>query len=196
MTGSLLGAEPLVFVAAIVSYAIASAMVLWGVLMRVPRVERLSRVFAWAGLGIQAAAMLVRWYAVGHGPYLTRYEVLGANAFVTMALFLVVTTARPRLRPLGVVVAPAVLLLCALALYTGPEVRHLPPTFTGVWLVLHVLFYFVAFGTALTAVASGMLHVVRERGGLAQVGLSEPDELDGISHRFAGVAFAFWVWAS
>jgi ABC-type transport system involved in cytochrome c biogenesis permease subunit len=100
---------------------------------------------------------------------------------------------KPESRGLAVVVYPAVLLLVGLAVYTGPEVQLLPLTFRGIWLVLHVCFYFVAFAAALLSLGYGFLHVAHGTRVAARISpLPEPAALDRESYRFAGLTFAFW----
>ena len=79
----------------------------------------------------------------------------------------------------------------------------LPPTFTGVWLVLHVCFYFVAFAAALLSLAYAAGHILtRTRPDVPPRPL-DPATFDRESYRFAGLTFAFWgvgmltgaVWA-
>ena len=124
---------------------------------------------------------------------MSRYEVLSANAFVAMLLFLILQTRYERIRPLSLVVYPVSFLLMAVGLYTGTEVQQLPPTFSGIWLVLHVSFYFLAFATALIAVSSAVLLLVRQqRGDAVSDRIPEVDVLDRWAYRFGGLAFAFW----
>ena len=130
---------------------------------------------------------------MGHGPYVTRYEILSSNAWVAVVVLLVAAWRAPKLAPASVVVLPSALLLVALGIYSGPEVGVLPPTFRGVWLVLHVCFYFLAFGTALLAVTASLLYVTRHRlTGAWVTRLPAESELDAWAYRTAGLAFAFW----
>lgn len=180
-------------VVALAVYAIAAGLILFGTSMSRPGLIRAGHALALVGLAIHTVALGLRWYGAGHGPYLTRYEVLSSNAWVTMALAQVLRWRRPTSEGLAVPVYPAVLLLLGLAVYTGPEVRALPLTFSGIWLVLHVGFYFVAFAAALLSLGYGVLQL----GGtaaLAQRVPSLPDvaTLDRESYRFAGLTFSFW----
>ena len=59
-----------------------------------------------AGLLPHTLALLVRWFYVYHGPYLSKYEVLSSNAWVTVVMFLFFTHRYPRIRFSGMFVAP------------------------------------------------------------------------------------------
>jgi ABC-type transport system involved in cytochrome c biogenesis permease subunit len=192
--------DPRLHVVALSAYALAAGCaILAGILGR-PRLATASWVAAFGGMTVHAAGLLSRWYATGHGPYVSRYEVLSANALVALAAFALAARAEPRLRPLATVVFPAAMLLVGIGLYAGPEVRTLPPTFSGVWLVLHVCFYFVAFGAALITVALAVGTLIGDR--FPALALSSA-EADLLSYRAAGMTFVFWgigmltgsVWA-
>ncbi len=177
----------------LVLYALATGLTVFGAIMGRPRLERIGRACALAGLAVHTVALGLRWYGAGHGPYLTRYEVLSSNAWAVMALFSAVSSKRADTRALGGFVYPASLLVLGVGVYSGPEVLMLPPTFTGVWLVLHVGFYFVAFAAALISLAHSAAFVLHGTAIIARIG-SLPDRpaLDRESYRFAGLTFAFW----
>lgn len=193
MTTWALSVETPLHLAALVLYAMAVGGMLYGTLMEKPPLVRLGHIAALAGLGVHAVALALRWYGTGHGPYLTSYEVLSSNAFAAMALYQVLARRSVRARILAMLLYPAVLLVLGIGVYAGPEVRMLPPTFTGVWLVLHVCFYFVAFAAALVSLAYGLAHVAGATALVARFpALSEGPALDRESYRFAGLTFAFW----
>jgi len=148
--------------------------------------------------------IIARWIATGHGPYVTQYENLSSYAWMAVAVFLVLLWRAPKLRSLELGTWPVVMLLLGVGVYTGPEVGILPPTFTGIWLVLHVLFYFVAFATGLSATVASALILTRERVVRAWAGrIASDDVLDMWAYRLGGLVFAFWgigmltgsVWA-
>ena len=191
--GQALAIEIWVHVVALVMYALAVGLILFGTTMSRPGMVRAAHVVALVGVAMHSIALGLRWYGAGHGPYLTRYEVLSSNAWVTMALVQVIGWRQPKTRGVALFLYSAVLLLLGSAVYTGPEVRMLPLTFRGIWLVLHVCFYFVAFAAALFSLGFGVLHVAqgtRCAGRLAS--LPDAATADRESYRYAGLTFAFW----
>ena len=188
-----LAMEVFVHVAALVVYAIATALVLMGTILERPRVLASGHVAALAGILVQATALGLRWYGSGHGPYISKYELLSAYAWVAMVLFHFVVWRRPAIRPAALILYPAVLIMLGIGVYTGPEVMTLPPTFAGIWLALHVSFYFVGFASALMALGLALLMLGRRFGAGDRIGTLPPtDTLDRESYRFAGLTFAFW----
>ena len=83
------------------------------------------------GLIHHTAALALRWWAVGHGPYMTRYEVLSSDAWMAVALYLFVSRRRGGLKHTGLVVLPLSFLLMAAGLLTDPSVSYLPPSLRG-----------------------------------------------------------------
>ncbi len=187
-----LSAEVVAHLFAMVTYAIAVGLAVFGTIMSKPRLEKAGHLLAAIGFVIQSCALLLRWYGASHGPYLTRYEVLSSNSWMAMALFLFLVWRTPRLRSLSVIIYPATLLVLGLGIYTGPEVQMLPPTFTGVWLVLHVCFYFVAFAAALMSLGASVFYVFHSSEFVQRFTPPSRDVLDRESYRFAGLTFAFW----
>lgn len=192
MTALALSIETPLHIVALAAYALAAGCVLYGVIMRAEPFVRFAHAAALGGLGLHAVALGVRWYGSGHGPYLTSYEVLSSNALFAMTLFQVVARRSDHARSLAPLLYPAVLLVLGIGVYAGPEVKMLPPTFTGVWLVLHVGFYFVAFAAALLSLAYGAAHVASGTRLAHRVTLPDAATLDRESYRFAGLTFAFW----
>jgi cytochrome c-type biogenesis protein CcsB len=193
MTAAALAVETPLHVLALAVYAVAAGSVLLGAALDRQRLSSFAHMAALVGLAIHALAIVARWYGVGHGPYLTRYEVLSSNAWAAMALFQLVTRRQPKARSVAVFLYPAALIVLGVGVYTGPEIKMLPPTFTGIWLVLHVSFYFVAFSSALLSLSYGLLHILHPTR-MAQRLKALPDAgtLDRESYRFAGLTFAFW----
>jgi cytochrome c-type biogenesis protein CcsB len=199
---TLLQADPLLHLLATAIYGIAAALSIAGVLANKPSFRDTSRALALGALVVHTLALATRWLGSGHGPYVSKYELLSAYAWASIALFMLWSHRTRQVRTLSVIVYPVVLVLMGVALYTGPEVKMLPPSFRGIWLALHVAFYIVAFATGLLATAASSAYVLK-RTPDTLVTLPDRVELDRIAYRQAGLAFAFWgvgiatgaVWA-
>lgn len=203
-TDFLLGADVRLHVVAAAAYAIATLLAVFGVALGKRRLSEWSVRAGIAGLAAHSAGIICRWLATGHGPYVTRYENLSSYAWATVLVLLVVLWRVPKLRALELGAWPVAMLLLGVGIYTGPEVGVLPPTFTGIWLALHVSFYFAAFATGLAAATASALLLLEERssgGWVARV--AEASIFDAWAYRLGGLAFAFWgvgmltgsVWA-
>lgn len=174
------------------------------IILQQKQLERLTHRLVSAGLVVHSLALLCWWYTVGHGPYLARYEILSSMAWGTMLTFLIFCRFFPAIRPTSLLVFPSVLLLIGLGIFFNPAVKALPPTYRGIWLVLHVLFYMISLATIIIAFALSLGYIQKRRTSLAWARkLPEPAVVDMLAHRFAGFGFVFWsiamltgsVWA-
>lgn len=192
MTDLLTRADTVLHLFAAVCYAVAFALLMFQAFLGKGN-ERLSTAFGAGAVVLHVAGTIARWIVVGHGPFLTKYENLSSYALITATVTLVLALRRSSLRQIGLVLYPVAFLMLGLGLYSGAEAVNLPPTFSGIWLVLHVCFYFLAFGTAVTAVGASVLMMVGSRLKPAVAGrLPGGAELDRASYRYAGLAFSFW----
>ncbi len=189
---------------AVLFYVFATIANTWGILFSNGKAERAAYRLVGVGLLLHGVAILIWWRMVGHGPYLARYEILSAMAWVMIALFLVFCRPFPSVRPTSLLVFPAALLMIGLGIFFNPAVKELPPTFRGIWLVLHVSFYSISLPTILIALAFSFGYVLKKRTRYEWVDrLPETEAMDLLAYRFAGFGFVFWsiamltgaVWA-
>jgi cytochrome c-type biogenesis protein CcsB len=153
---------------------------------------------ALAGIGLlpHGAAIVLRWIAVGHGPYMLRYEVLSSNAWVAIAVLLLVVWRRPTWTVLAVVVMPLAILSVAVGLFSSPEARELPPTLRSIWLMFHIIFAKISAAAFLISLASAVVLLLRQRSKVpAWIEARAPSSpaLDAIIVRAAGFGFIFWT---
>jgi cytochrome c-type biogenesis protein CcsB len=160
------------------------------------RAQRVGFLLAALGLAPHGAAIVMRWIAVGHGPYMLKYEVLSSNAWVAVAVLLLVLARRPAWGALAVVALPLAILSVALGLFSNPESRELPPTLRSIWLVFHIIFAKIAAAAFLLSLGSAVLLLLRHRrkvpAWMEQRVPSEP-ALDALIVRAAGFGFIFWT---
>lgn len=180
--------------AAVLCYVAATILVVAGAFFEKPRAERLGHAAIWPGATLHTIGLAAWWRTVGHGPYVDRFEVLSANAWVLVVGAAVFSRFFPRIRSAAIAVYPATFILVALGLFAQPEIRQLPPTFRGVWLVLHILFYKIAFAAVVIALAFSIFFLLKARGRLARFhALPELPVIDLYAYRFAGFGFVFWA---
>ena len=182
---------------AVFVYVVATVTNISGVLFEKKTTEQRSYRFAWTGIVVHSAAIGYWWSIVDHGPYMAPSEVLSSDAWVAIVTFLVFLRFYPKIKPVSVIVLPAVFLMIALATMYNPGIRSLPPTFSSVWLVFHIAFYKIALGTLIIALAFSIffLRKNRPRPALWLMKLPETGTLDVYAYRFAGFGFIFWAIA-
>jgi cytochrome c-type biogenesis protein CcsB len=181
---------------AVAIYILAALTFTFSVVFGKARALPVGIALAAAGLAPHAAAIALRWIAVGHGPYMLKYEVLSSNAWVAIAVLVVVLLRRPAWGALAVVAMPLAILSVALGLFSNPETRELPPTLRSIWLVFHIIFAKISAAAFLLSLGSAVLLLLRQRSRVpAWIEARTPSApaLDALIIRAAGFGFIFWT---
>lgn len=172
------------------------------------------------GLIIHSIALGVRWYAVGHGPYLQKAESFSSIVWVAMVMFLYFSYKAPKLKSIGFVILPCCLLMMLLGLvynpwfadYLGQALEHgrvdverglysregimkPPPTFHGIWFVTHITSTIVAIGAILISLGTAVLYLLKKKKMEAEFYKKLPslEVIDNYSYKFAGFGFISWT---
>lgn len=170
------------------------------------------------GLIPHAVGLGIRWYAVGHGPYLEKMESFSSTVGVCIIMFLFFAYKVPRLKSIGLVVLPCCVVMMVIGLAYSPWVTEilarlmdngpagqgisagagspeLPPTFTGIWFISHISSTIVAVGAILIALGTALFYLAK--GKKAESGFMQSlpslELLDTYSYMFAGLGFTFWT---
>jgi ABC-type transport system involved in cytochrome c biogenesis permease subunit len=183
--------ESVSFWGAVTAYALSAAAFLAAAAFRRDRLISIGLWLAVAGLAPHAAAIGIRWADVGHGPYNTRYEVISADTFLLVAIFLVAGLLAKGLRPLGAFLMPVAFLGMGWAVSSFGLRAEVPIIFKSYWLWLHIGFA-KAFG-ACTLIAAGAAagHLAKARRPGKLAWLPSAEDLDLYAHQFLLVAFLF-----
>lgn len=147
------------------------------------------------GLVPHGAAIVLRWIAVGHGPYMMKYEVFASNTWIALAALLLFLWRRPAWAAMGLVVLPLSILGMAVGVFSSPEARALPPTLRSAWLVFHITFAKLAAAAFLLSLATAVLVVLKSRPRPPAWSERLPgiDVLDANEVRFVGFGFILWT---
>ncbi|MDH4094858.1 MAG: cytochrome c biogenesis protein CcsA [Betaproteobacteria bacterium] len=184
-----MSAEMLALWSALSLYAIAGSLALAGV-------ARARFAEAWVmgllalGLALHAAAIGVRWERLGHGPFLTMYEILSSNVWSLLAIYLLACWRLPVLRPSAAIVLPVLFVMMLWLATQDPREGHLPPTYRTLLLYVHVGFGKAFLGAVLVAVglAGMVLARLTRRGAAWFAALPSDQQLDELAYRFLAVA--------
>jgi cytochrome c-type biogenesis protein CcsB len=176
-------------------YIAATVAMVFSVVFGKPRALRWGLALGAAGLLPHGAAIVLRWIAVGHGPYMLKYEVLSSNAWVAIAVLLAVLWRRPEWSALAAVVMPLAILSVAAGLFSNPETRELPPTLRSIWLAFHITFAKISAAAFLFSLGAAVLLLVRERPSRPRWMERVPPTpaLDALIVRSAGFGMIFWT---
>jgi ABC-type transport system involved in cytochrome c biogenesis permease subunit len=179
------------FWTAVALYAVATGLGFVTLAFASDRAATLSR---WAGtiaLGPHAGALALRWVEVGHGPYNTRYEVISADTFLLVAIWVAASAFARGLRPLGALVFPLAFLAMGWALGTFELRAEVPIIFRSPWLWLHIGFAKAFAVCTVIAAACAAGHLAKARRPASFPRLPAAADLELYAHNFLLVAFLF-----
>jgi ABC-type transport system involved in cytochrome c biogenesis permease subunit len=184
--------EPLTLWAALVLYVLGGALAIFGVVLR-KRPEKTVLALLVIGLLLQTASIALRWERLGHGPYITMYEILLSNIWSLLLIYLLAYWRIPAIRPTAAVVMPIIFVMMGWLLVTSPHAGHLPATYHTVWLFVHIGFGKVFLGSVLVAVGISGIILLRKSGRAGSRFSSLPDDsrLDELSFRFMAIGMIF-----
>lgn len=177
---------------ALVVYVVAGSTSIIAVLLR-RRPERTILALMALGLMLHTGAIGMRWDRLGHGPFLTMFEILSSNVWSMMLVFSFAYWRLAAVRPSAAVVMPILFIVMGWLLMSNPGEGHLPATYHTIWLYIHIGFGKVFLGAVLVAV--GLSGVILLR--LAPAGatrferLPASDRLSELSYRCMAIGFVF-----
>ena len=176
--------------AAVIAYVAAGSLALGGAaLRRVP--ERAVLLLMATAIALHTVAIALRWVRLGHGPFVTLFEVLSSNVWSLALAFTLAYWRIRALRPSAAFVVPILFLVMGWLMTSSPEASHLPPTYHTPWLWVHVGFGKVFLGAVLVAV--GISGVILARAAQPWRFPTIPDSarLERLAFRFMVVGFLF-----
>lgn len=178
--------------AALAAYALAGACAVAGVALGRLH-ERWVLGLVVLGLVLHTISIGVRWERLGHGPFLTMYEILSSNLWSLLVLYALAYARLRAIRPSAALVLPAMFVLMAWLLLQNPRDSQLPATYQTALLYFHVGFGKVFLGAVLVAVGVGGVVLARRTAwGAAWFARMPVDRaLDELAYRFLALALVF-----
>ena len=177
---------------ALVLYVVAGSAAIFSVVWR-RRPERLVLTLMAAGLSLHTASIATRWERLGHGPYVTMFEILSSNIWSLMLAFAIAFWRLPAIRGSAAVVMPILFIMMGWIMMADPGDGSLPSSYHTVWLFIHIGFGKVFLGATLVAVGlAGVILSRRTALGLRWFErLPEDVRLDDLAYRCMAIGFIF-----
>ncbi|MBU3936919.1 MAG: c-type cytochrome biogenesis protein CcsB [Proteobacteria bacterium] len=147
---------------ALATYVASSLGYISGLAFNKPNHKKIGRLLAITGLTLHSLALGIRWYQVGHGPYISTYEILSSTAGMAVLLFVLLEWRQRNFANLGALTLPLAFLMMGFALLGSREAKSLPPTLQSAWLVVHVVFAKLAVASLLVAVAMAVFFLLKQ----------------------------------
>ncbi|MCL7412742.1 MAG: c-type cytochrome biogenesis protein CcsB [ANME-2 cluster archaeon] len=187
--------EWITYIAASAFYAVSAAIYVFSVVFKKEHWLKYGATCAIFGLVPHSIALLARWIESGHGPYYSMYEVFSSYAWVSVVLFLLSIIRTNKTRFAGLVVMPVSFILMGLGFNVSMEISTVPPSLNSFWLVAHVGFAKLGFGSILIATGMSVLHLLKEREPVRYREFFERFPpiriMDDLSYQFVAVGFIF-----
>ncbi len=187
-----LNTELLILWSALIIYVLGGCLAIYAAILG-KRLDDYVLGFISLGLLVHTLAIGYRWVRLGHGPFLTMYEILSSNIWSLTLFFTLCYWRIPAIRPIAAGVMPVLFMMMAWMLLAHPGRGFFPPTYDTVWLYVHIGFGKVFLGAAL--VATGLsLAVLARRLPFRPLALSSlPDDrsLSELAFRFLALGLVF-----
>jgi ABC-type transport system involved in cytochrome c biogenesis permease subunit len=146
-----------------------------------------------AAIALHTVALALRWERLGHGPFITMFEVLSSNIWSLSLVFSLAYWRWRAARPGAAFVLPILFVMMAWLLVSDPGDGHLPATYRTVWLYVHVGLGKVFLGAVLVAVGISGVLIARALAPARKRFASLPDDarLERLAFRFTVLGFLF-----
>ncbi|MHC4155012.1 MAG: cytochrome c biogenesis protein CcsA [Planctomycetota bacterium] len=145
----------------------------------------------WLALCLHTAAGIVRWVASGHAPVTDSYELNLTGMWFTVLVFLIFQKLGKIDASIGLVVTPIAFLVLGQGLVSRSETAPMGQAFKSLWLIVHVVFAWLAFGCYAIATGAAILLLLREKFSNHNVAKRIPPSgaLDLAGYRFIVLGF-------
>jgi ABC-type transport system involved in cytochrome c biogenesis permease subunit len=178
--------------AAIVVYVAAGSLAIVALLLR-KHPERTVLGLMGLGLALHTLSIGLRWDRLGHGPFITMFEILSSNVWSLMLAFALAYWRIPKIRPAAAVVMPILFVMMGWLMLAHPGEGHFPPTYRTPWLYIHIGLGKVFLGAVLVAVGlAGIILLRRWNLGVSRLArLPDDARLDELAFRLMAVGLVF-----
>jgi ABC-type transport system involved in cytochrome c biogenesis permease subunit len=151
------------------AYLVATLIAMWGVSPRSENSalvankthEKLVLGFIVLGVLLLTVAIAARWIRIGHGPWISLFELLMSQVWSLGLIFAVLYWKLPGLRPSTVIVMPVMWILGSWVLLLEPGISHFPATYYNVWKWSHVGLGKIFLALLLAGVGLGGVMILR-----------------------------------
>lgn len=186
--------ESILFLASATMYAISAAAYIFSITFGKEHWMVRASHFVALGAVFHAASLALRWVEAGHGPYESMFEILSSTALVSVLMFLVAQYKMDKIKITGVLVMPALFVMMGITATLPQEISPISPSLQSYWLIAHIGFAKLAYGSVLIGTSCGVLYIFKS--GKESVGnfyerLPSLEALDNLSYRFIAAGFLF-----
>lgn len=145
------------------------------------------------GVLMHTLSLGMRWERLGHGPFVSLFEIISSNLWSLMLLYLFIYWRLIFLRSLSILVLPLLFILIGWLLVVPSGDSTLPASYATIWLYIHVFIGKIFLGSAFLAATIGLVILLRWMVPKKPLFPDLPDAhtLDELAYRFIAIAFVF-----
>src|SRR5436853_6947128 len=160
-TGNVLTESNLLY-AALIFYAGAGSLYLGFGVTGTESYVKFASLATWAGLLANKAAIGHRWYAAGHPPFASIYEMLLSFVW-TLAALTLIAEKKFGVKVIGTVTMPVAIVGLVLMQCLTSDVRPLVPALQSTWLHVHVTLAMLAYAACALSFALAMMFLIQDK---------------------------------
>lgn len=153
----------IMYLAATTLYALSSIIYIYCLVFNKDKRIHYATIAAFAGLLFHSVSIALRWVEVGHGPYVNMFEVLSSYAWVSIAVFLIAQYKYDKIKIAGFIIMPISFLIMGISTAYSRDFQLITASLRSYWLIAHVGFAKLAFGSILVAVGIAVLYILKQR---------------------------------
>ncbi len=164
-----------------------------GTLIHAQRSERIVLALLVTGVVLLLGAITQRWIRIGHGPWISLFELLMSQLWSLGLIYTIAYWKLPRFRPSAVVVLPVLWVLGSWVLTLEPKASHFPATYYNEWKWIHVFLGKVYLALLLIGVGLAGVMILRrfERVRSWFTAMPSDDVVDRLAWRMMILALVF-----
>jgi len=160
-SGNLINESNLLY-ATLIFYAGAGALYLGFAVTGTTSYVRFASYATWIGLLANTGAVAHRWYAAGHPPFASIYEMLLSFVW-TLAALTLIAEKQFGVKVIGTVTMPVAIVGVVLMQLLPSDVRPLVPALQSTWLHVHVTLAMLAYAACALSFALAMMFLIQDQ---------------------------------
>ena len=183
------------------AYFVATLIAMWGItprfagmpIIQTKKHENIVLVFLVLGILLLAVAIAARWIRIGHGPWISLFELLMSQLWSLGLVFALLYWRLPGLRPSAVIVLPVMWILGSWVLMLEPSASHFPATYYNSWKWAHVGLGKIFLALLLSGVGLAGVLMLRQTAAGKKIFRTMPSDVivDRLAWRFMMLALVF-----
>jgi len=171
---------------AVFLYALTFAFGITGTIWRKNVIEKISDWLLGIAFLLHTVTGVLHWINSGHPPVTDAYELNLTGVWITILVYIIFRLLKKTDLVIGLVVVPISFLTLGYGYISGIQFDPMGPAFQSPWLIIHVIFAWLAFGSYAISTGAAFFKLCPPKEGGRFPG---SDDLDLMEYRFVVLGF-------